>query len=217
MPLCFKLKENMQFTTEDTSKLIEILRWRRDVRHFKQDPIPQATIDQLKTAIAMAPSVGNSRPWRVVQVEQETTRQQVIENYMHANQIAAQNYSGEQQKNYMALKLAGLREAPLHLAVFTDPDPQNGKGLGRQTMPETLVYSTIAAIHQFWLVARTLNVGIGWVSILEPSKMNRILNVDPSWKLTAYLCVGYPQTDETMPELHRKQWQENDEADWLIR
>jgi len=82
-------------------------------------------------------------------------------------------------------------------------------------MPETLTYSTVIAIHQLWLVARTLNIGVGWVSILNAKELNDTLDVDPSWKLTAYLCIGYPAYDDDTPELHRTGWQENTEKEWL--
>jgi len=207
----------MEFNNQDTSTLIEILRWRRDVRHFKPDPLPECAIDEMITAMAMAPSVGNSRPWRVVRVDSEAIRQGIIDNHSKANVDAAKLYEGQEQESYKALKLAGLREAPLQIAVFSDMDPDNGKGLGRQTMPETLAYSTIIAIHQLWLVARTLNIGVGWVSIINSDEINHTLDVDPQWKLIAYLCIGYPKTEESLPELHRKEWQKNDEAEWLIR
>lgn len=165
----------------------------------------------------MAPSVGNSRPWRIVRVDSAEKRGLIIDSFVTANEMAADRYKGKEKDNYLALKLAGLKEAPLQLAIFTDLNPQTGKGLGRQTMPETLIYSTITAIHQLWLVARTLNIGIGWVSILEPENMNVALEIDATWKFTAYLCIGYPETDESSPELHRVDWQKNQEADWLTR
>ena len=103
-----------------------------------------------------------------------------------------------------------------HYAVFTDPDPE-GCGLGRQTMPETLTYSTVMAIHRMWLTARARNVGIGWVSILDPAIMNALLDVPERWLFTAYLCVGYPCGQTALPELHRKGWQENRPSVWIER
>lgn len=207
----------MKFTDRDTEQLFELLRWRRDVRHFKSDTIPQSAIDKLQDAMALAPSVGNSRPWRVVRVDTNTIREQIIENHRVANASAAKLYGGEQFDHYTKLKLAGLREAPLQLAIFTDPDPKQGHGLGRQTMPETLAYSTVAAIHQMWLAARTMNIGVGWVSIIDDKQINHILNVDPNWALTAYLCIGYPKEASDEPELQKAGWQKNEEPDWIVR
>jgi 5,6-dimethylbenzimidazole synthase len=106
------------------------------------------------------------------------------------------------------LKLAGLKEAPIHMAVFVDSDPSQGRGLGRQTMPESLEYSVVAAIQNFWLAARSEGIGVGWVSILRPDQVADVLSCDPSWRLVAYLCVGYPVEDHVEPELQRLGWEQ---------
>ncbi len=102
---------------------------------------------------------------------------------------------------------SGLREAPIHLAVFSDHETRAGAGLGRKTMPETLDYSVVAAVHTFWLAARAENLGVGWVSIIDPHELARTLEVPPAWKLIAYLCVGFPQEEHLDPELERHEWQ----------
>jgi len=207
----------MKFTDTDKASMFELLRWRRDVRHFRRNPLPEEAITEMMQAIALAPSVGNSRPWRIVRVNSDAARQKIIENHGKANKQASRLYRDYELDEYQALKLAGLNEAPLQLAVFTDSAPIEGRGLGRQTMPETLTYSTVIAIHQLWLVARTLNIGVGWVSILNCETINKTLDVDPQWQFTAYLCIGYPQYDDDTPELVRTGWQENADKEWLER
>ncbi|WP_299657409.1 nitroreductase family protein, partial [uncultured Jannaschia sp.] len=83
-------------------------------------------------------------------------------------------------------------EAPVHLAVFTDHAVREGRGLGRRTMPETLAYSTVMAIHTLWLAARAENIGLGWVSILDPDAVAAVLDVPSNWSLTGYLCDSVP-------------------------
>ena len=89
------------------------------------------------------------------------------------------------KKTYMGLKLAGLKEAPVHLAVFSDEGTPTGGGLGRQTMPETLRYSVVAAVQTMWLAARAEGLGMGWVSIFDPEEVTRSLDVPAGWKLIA--------------------------------
>ena len=184
-----------------------LLRWRRDVRHFRPDPIAPDLLDRLLDAACLAPSVGYSQPWRFVLVESEAAREAVRANFEGANAEALGDYQGERAKLYASLKLAGLRDAPVQLAVFTDAGTQIGHGLGRKTMPETLAYSTVMAIQNFWLAARSANIGVGWVSILDPDALRADLAVDPGWSFTAYLCVGYPQAASDRPELARRGWE----------
>lgn len=207
----------MKFSQDDTNALLELLSWRRDVRHFEKTPIQPDQVAQLSEAIDLAPSVGNSRPWKFVRVQNPELRDGIYQNFVNSNNTAGDAYSDEEAENYKDLKLAGLKEAPLHLAVFTDMAPHSGKGLGRQTMPETLIYSTIMAIHNLWLTARTMNIGVGWVSILNPKELNTLLDVPEEWKFTGYLCLGYPAFNSKAPELHEKSWQLNTKTEWIER
>lgn len=207
----------MRFTPDAADVLIDILRWRRDVRHFRRDPVPEETIARLAAVMELSPSVGNSRPWRVLRVCDPALREAVAANFERANCAAACAYDDEARNEYMRLKLAGLREAPEHLAVFTEIDPAEGRGLGRRTMPETLAFSTAMAINTLWLAARAENLGLGWVSILEPREVEQLLDVPPSWRLTAYLCLGQPAFEDDTPLLHRVGWQENVAQGWQVR
>ncbi|MGL4729582.1 MAG: 5,6-dimethylbenzimidazole synthase [Bosea sp. (in: a-proteobacteria)] len=207
----------MRFAPEAEATLHDIMRWRRDVRHFLPDPVMAEDMSQLSAAMELAPSVGNSRPWRVMRVRQPALREKITELYERCNAEAANAYSGEQRQAYLALKLAGLREAPEHLAVFTVLDPAQGHGLGRRTMPDTLDYSSAMAIHALWLAARARNLGVGWVSILDEAKACAILDAEPTWRLTAYLCLGHPAFVADLPLLHNQGWQENTPHPWIER
>jgi len=207
----------MAFTREDAATLRRILEWRRDVRHFRTDQVDEAVLERLRAAMDRAPSVGNSRPWRVVRVEASALRAAVRENFRRCNAAAAEDYDATRRDDYLSLKLAGLDAAPVQLAVFTEIDPAAGHGLGRATMPETLRQSTAMAVHTLWLAARVENLGLGMVSILEPREIQKLLDVPPTWEFSAYLCIGYPESDDHTPLLHRAGWQQNVPTRWERR
>jgi len=94
--------------------------------------------------------------------------------------------------------------------VFSDHATEAGHGLGRKTMPETMDYSVVTAIYTFWLAARLKGLGVGWVSIVEPDRIKSILDVPEDWAFVAYLCVGYPQEENDVPELVRYGWQDRE-------
>jgi len=196
-----------EFNDRFRHELRQLLRWRRDVRHFRTDPIDAATIDELLDLACLAPSVGNAQPWRFVSVDEPDNRAAIVANFSAANEQALGGYQGERAQLYASLKLAGLKEAPRHLAVFCDEETAQGAGLGRQTMPETLRYSVVIAVHTLWLAARTRGLGVGWVSILDPIAAAQALRVPKNWSLVAYLCLGWPAADHELPELQRLGWQ----------
>jgi 5,6-dimethylbenzimidazole synthase len=189
------------------ARFVELLAWRRDVRRFRSDVIPEALLQSLLDLTAFAPSVGNCQPTRWVRVEDTGRRAAVAANFEAANQAALASYDGERAQAYAQLKLAGLRDAPVHLAVFCDEETKLGHGLGARTMPQTRRYSAVCALHTFWLAARMHGLGVGWVSILAPDDIPEILDVPADWSFVAYLCVGWPQEEHVTPELERRGWQ----------
>ena len=92
-------------------------------------------------------------------------------------------------------------------AVFSDRATAQGKGLGRLTMPETLDYSVVNAVHTLWLAARAEGIGMGWVSILDPQRIAAILDVPRDWVFIGHLCVGYPVQEDDTPVLEREGWE----------
>lgn len=205
------------FDTDFQDHFLDLLEWRRDVRHFKPDPLPEGMLEDLLDVANLAPSVGLSQPWRFVIVESAERRAAVTENFEQENAAALADYDGEKAKTYATLKLSGLRDAPVQLAVFCDPDPDQGAGLGRRTMPETLAYSCTMAIHTLWLYARTKGLGLGWVSILTPNFINHALDVPEDWQFIGYFCLGYPQQDDKVPELQRRGWESRHAPEILTR
>jgi 5,6-dimethylbenzimidazole synthase len=195
------------FDSAFRARLRDLLIWRRDVRRFRRDPLPPGTLEALIELACLAPSVGLSQPWRFVIVEDKEIRAAVRGNFATCNAEALAAQSGSRASLYAQLKLAGLDEAPGHLAVFADRATEQGHSLGRRTMPEMIEYSAVTAVHTIWLAARAQDVGMGWVSILDPQAIARSLDVPADWKFIGYFCLGYPQADDTIPELEQSGWE----------
>ena len=196
------------FDAAFSARLRELIFWRRDVRRFRRDPVAAELIDELIGLAVLAPSVGHSQPWRFVLVEDPARRSAVRDSFRRCNREALEDYHGERAKLYASLKLSGLDDAPVQLAIFCDEATDLGHGVGRKTMPETLRYSVVTAVHTLWLAARARGLGVGWVSILEPDQIARALEVPGDWALIAYLCIGYPEEEHTDPELERGGWED---------
>jgi 5,6-dimethylbenzimidazole synthase len=189
------------------ARLRELLIWRRDVRRFRRDQLPNGTLEALIELACLAPSVGLSQPWRFVIVEDGAIRAAIRRNFATCNAQALAAQSGDRAGLYAQLKLAGLDEAPCHLAVFADRATTQGHGLGRHTMPEMIDYSAVTAVHTIWLAARAQGIGMGWVSILDATAVAALLDVSADWKFIGYFCLGYPQADDTVPELEQSGWE----------
>jgi 5,6-dimethylbenzimidazole synthase len=196
-----------RFDAAFRDQLRELLTWRRDVRRFRGERPEAGTLERLVALACLAPSVGLSQPWRFVVVEDEKRRAAVRANFTACNAEALADYSDNRAARYARLKLAGLDEAPLHIAIFADRATPQGGGLGRRTMPEMAEYSVVAAVHTIWLAARAEGLGMGWVSILDPAGVAQALDVPAEWRLIGYFCIGYPSEEDAVPSLERAGWE----------
>ena len=196
----------------------DLLIWRRDVRGFRSDPLPEGVLGELLAQACLAPSVGLSEPWRFVIVDDLGRRQAIRENFEASNAAALAGQDQSRRAFYARLKLAGLDQAPAHVAAFADPDDAQGHGLGSATMPGALDFSVAIAVHTLWLTARLRGIGLGWVSILDPDAVRVALDVPPCWRFIGYLCLGYPSVEDDRPALQRAGWERRrDPASRVLR
>jgi 5,6-dimethylbenzimidazole synthase len=164
------------------------------------------------SAFSTAPSVGLSEPWRILCIESADARAAALDNFRAANSAALAGYSGVDAAAYSKLKLSGMQDAPVQLAVFCDDSTGKGRGLGAGTMPEMRRYSVACAITLFWLTLRAEGLGLGWVSILDPAQLSRDLNAPEDWSLIGYFCIGWPEEVSDSPDLERAGWETRNKA-----
>jgi 5,6-dimethylbenzimidazole synthase len=188
---------------------------RRDVRRFLSDPIDPDTLGRVLNAAHHAPSVGFMQPWNFVVIADRATRARVKDLYERERMAAAQFFDEPQRSHYLSLKLEGIMEAPVNICITCDPT-RAGVVLGRNSMPETDVYSTCCAVENLWLAARAEGLGVGWVSILKRPQLQAILGIPPHVVPVAYLCIGYPERFLEQPELEATGWRRRQPLDTII-
>ncbi|HZR47788.1 MAG TPA: 5,6-dimethylbenzimidazole synthase, partial [Candidatus Manganitrophaceae bacterium] len=150
---------------------------RRDIRRFLPDPIPEEILFRILNAGHQAGSVGLMQPWNFVVIQDRSIKAKIKSVFWDCNRAAAEIYAGERRAMYDGLKLEGIAEAPINLCVTCDPVRKGPAVLGRRTMPETALYSTVCAIQNLWLAARAEGIGMGWVSILDPKEVKGALSI----------------------------------------
>ena len=194
----------MKFNKKDLKTLTNIIASRRDVRgnNFINKKISSKKLNIILQSALNAPSVGFSQPWKFIIVDKD--KQDLV--YTHFKK------SFEKSKKkfidrplYSSLKLEGIKESDINIAVYYKKSSSNT--LGQTYMKRTGEYSVVCAILYMWLTARALNIGMGWVSILKPKKINKIFNMNKNqYKFIAYLCLGYTKEFYDEPELKKLKW-----------
>jgi 5,6-dimethylbenzimidazole synthase len=204
------------FTEQEAAILEEIIFHRRDVRgnRFLPDSLEEEVIDKLLLAAVHAPSVGFSQPWEFVIVKDPAIKRKVRDSFEEENNKAKELFQEERKDLYSRLKLEGITEAPVSIAVFYKP--ADGPVLGQTSMKEVGLYSVVCAVQNIWLMARALNLGMGWVSILNPSTVKAILGAPDSHQLVAWLCIGRVDKFLSCPELEELKWEKRKERESVV-
>lgn len=185
----------------------EVMRLRRDIRHFQPNrAVDDAVLTRILTAAHAAPSVGLSQPWGFVLVRSRAVRERIRANFLRCREREAARFSAERRSAYLAHKLEGILEAPLNICVAVDTRARPETILGSTVQPETLRASTCCAVQNLWLAARAEGIGVGWVSIVEPTVLRTELALPEGVDPVAYLCVGHPRAFRERPMLEETGW-----------
>lgn len=197
-----------RFSDEERRGVYRAIYERRDVRsRFVAAPLPDEVLARILDAAHHAPSVGFMQPWEFIVITDALVRRAVRQQFEDTNTRAAAAYVGDRRDLYDRLKLEAIEDSAVNLCVTCDPTITRGHGLGRQTMPETALYSAVCAIQNCWLAARAEDVGVGWVSIVEAEALRRILAIPDHIVIVGYLCLGYVSGFDAEPELEAKGWE----------
>jgi len=196
----------MQFNTDDTKTLLNIMKHRRDVRgnRFLDRQIEDEKLSLILKAGLTAPSVGYSQPWKFIVIKNQTIKDEIFNNFTHENNKAKEIFSSSEL--YQKLKLEGIKEAPINIAVLYKKEDKDI--LGMTSMKKMGEYSVVCAIQNMWLMARALNIGLGWVSILDEEKVLHSIDAPKNTKLIAYICLGYVNEFLNEPELKTLGWED---------
>ena len=205
------------FSATERETIYRLIRSRRDIRQFAPDPIPPETLLRILEAAHHAPSVGFMQPWNFILISSPRLRVQIKTLFEEINSgEAGQITDKARQQLYRSLKLEGLLESPMNIAVTCDRRRGRPFVLGRAPVPDTDVYSTCLAIQNMWLAACAEGVGIGWVSILDYGAVERLLGLPEGVQLIAYLCIGFPREFRARPMLEEVGWRSRMRLDGLI-
>ncbi|UZE94819.1 5,6-dimethylbenzimidazole synthase [Alkalimarinus alittae] len=210
-------QDQLFFSDDERHGLYKTIFNRRDVRgQFKPDPIPDDVLSRVLYAAHHAPSVGFMQPWNFVVVRSQQVKQNVHSAFVEANDKAADLFETEKSKTYRSLKLEGILESPVNICITCDRQRTGPNVIGRTSMKEMDLYSSVCAVQNFWLAARAEGLGVGWVSIVERKALKEALAIPSDIVPIAYLCVGYVSHFFDKPELETAGWLKRTPLDDLL-
>ncbi|MFD9546087.1 5,6-dimethylbenzimidazole synthase [Nocardia salmonicida] len=191
----------------DQLGVYDAIRLRRDVRaEFTGEPVDDDTLLRILDAAHRAPSVGNSQPWDFVVVRRAETLRRFAEHVAEKRVEFGASLPADRATTFAPIKIDGIVESGTGVVVTHNDSRGGPQVLGRASVPETGVYSTVLAIQNLWLAATAEQVGVGWVSFYEPEFLRELVGLPAQIKPVAWLCVGPVSAFQQVPDLERFGW-----------
>jgi len=194
------------YTAVERAAIYKVIAERRDMRHFRPDPVDEATLARVLETAYQAPSVGLMQPWRLIRIT-KTALRDAIHALVDSERGKTAEALDERQEEFMRLKVEGIHQCG-ELWVMALADGREEHVFGRRTMPEMDLASSACAIQNLWLAARAEGLGLGWVSLFEPLELAQLLNMPTDARPIAVLCIGHVDEFYPVPMLVQARWAE---------
>ena len=193
-----------RFSDSEITAVYRTILERRDMRHFRPDPVDPAVLARLLDAAHRAPSVGYMQPWRFLRITDSALRRQ-IHALVEQERVRTAQALGKRGDEFMRLKVEGILECG-ELLVAALMDRREEHIFGRRTLPEMDLASVACAIQNLWLTARVEGLGMGWVSLFDPQALAPLLAMPDGAKPVAILCLGHVESFYDKPMLEQQGW-----------
>ncbi|RDI58129.1 nicotinate-nucleotide--dimethylbenzimidazole phosphoribosyltransferase [Flavobacterium glaciei] len=193
--------------------LDEILKSRRDTRHFTKDEVPDAVIEKALQAGHWAPSVGLTDATKYYLIKSAEIKKAIKGLFLEYDEKAVALTDSEEQKiAYKTLKLEAIEEAPLGLVICYDRSVLNNFTIGTVGSNEAIKFSSVCAAQNIWLSLTEQGYSMGWVSILNYYQFKQLLGLPENMEPLGYFCVGKPATNyDNQPMLQQLNWKQKQE------
>lgn len=203
-----------RFSDAEIDAVYRAIAERRDMRHFRPDPIDANLLHRLLQAAHLAPSVGFMQPWRFIRITDNALRS-AIHTLVEKERVLTAKALGKQENEFMRLKVEGIQECG-ELLVAALMNQREAHVFGRCTLPEMDIASVACAIQNLWLAARAEGLGMGWVSLFDPQKLANMLSMPNGSKPVAVLCLGHVDSFYDRPMLEQEQWAKRQPLEELL-
>ncbi len=191
----------------EPARLYDVIHRRRDVRaEFVGGKIEPEVLDRVLRAAHAAPSVGLTQPWDFVLVEDPLVRRAFWEHVQDERRVFATSLEGAEAERFAGIKIDGILEAALSVAVTYDHERGAPAVLGRHAVDDAGLYSVCLAIENLWLACTAEGLGMGWVSFYREAFLSDLLGIPAGIRPVAWLCIGPVSHIEAVPDLERHGW-----------
>ncbi len=164
--------------------LMGVIKSRRSIRKYRNDPIPDDVLDSLLEAVRWAPSWANTQCWEIILVKDPKTKSDLTTAFPKGNPA-----------------LSAIVDAPV-VIVLCGKKGLSGyyKGQAATSKGDWLMFDTGIAMQNLCLAAHGQGLGTVVVGLFDQKRVGEILGVPPEVEVVAMTPVGYPAAEGGSPK-----------------
>lgn len=168
--------------------LLDLLRHRKSVRDFLDRPVEREKVMMCLEAARLAPSAGNSQPWKFIVVDDKELKKT----------LCSAAFSGVYSINSFC------KMAPVIVVVVSEKSKFLARigGMFRDT--KYYLIDIGIAIEHFVLQAEDLGLGTCWIGWFNEKMAKSILNIPQHKKIDILIALGYYDIKKLGPAHNRE-------------
>ncbi len=167
----------------------DVFKYRRSVRKYRPDAVPEKNIVKIIDAARLAPTSGNQQPWIFLVVRDKDKIARMKESCLKEalarfDQRETKTETEEQFENKYRSRLDGYFSAPVYIVVLTDNQSQ---------YPDYNHWDGPLAAGYLMLAARALGYGTVHITDVIPDNVTRtVLGIPDRYTRVCITPVGIP-------------------------
>ena len=190
----------------EADALLSLMRERRSIRRFRDEPVPQELLARLIEAATWAPSAGNRQDWFFSVVTSPDVKRQMADAVRARwdSIIAANRDSGivGEVERYVA-HFADFAAAPAVIVVSARSVDAVQRHLLGDAAPSTVrsACSAAMATQNLMLAAHALGLGTCCMTgaLAARNELSQLLELNKKYELACLIAVGWPDESPAPP------------------
>jgi 5,6-dimethylbenzimidazole synthase len=183
----------------EADDFLKILKGRRSIRSYRQDPVPDSYINKIIEAGSWAPSSANSQPWDIVVVKNGKTKELIQESVKRVIKRIKELRDFPFLKTFTAHYML---EAPVQIVVCGDPRFRYVSMMNNvdDDVENFALWGSVSmSIQNMLLMAHALGLGSVVFTNFYPEEVKKLLNIPDPLKVVCILPVGFPGETKIPP------------------
>ncbi len=183
---------------------LKVIRDRRSIREYTDEPVSDADLDLILEAARQAPSGENAQPWRFVIVRDPAARRSLgaLAGGGSGRRFTSEFVTKKMQERFASLEDEAKKKAAFEkltsgqVSAFLASAPLNIVVCGKKDVWD-MPYDTSAAIENMLLMVTALGLGACWViapciDIRDEERVKALFGIPEGFKAVSIISVGHP-------------------------